>query len=33
LVATHNRQVLEDANRRVITLNQGRVVSDTGTAA
>ena len=28
MVATHNRQVLGEVNRRVITLNQGRVVSD-----
>lgn len=30
LVATHNRQVIEQVGRRVITLDQGKVVSDEG---
>jgi cell division transport system ATP-binding protein len=30
VVATHNRQVVEQVNRRVITLNQGKVVFDQG---
>jgi cell division transport system ATP-binding protein len=30
MVATHNRQVVNEVNRRVITLNQGQVVSDCG---
>jgi cell division transport system ATP-binding protein len=32
VVATHNRQVIEQVNRRVITLNQGKLVSDQGSA-
>jgi len=30
LVATHNRQVIEQVGRRVVTLDQGKVVSDEG---
>ena len=30
IVATHNRQVVEQVNRRVVTLNQGVLVSDEG---
>ncbi len=30
LVATHNRQVIEQVDRRVVTLDQGKVVSDEG---
>jgi cell division transport system ATP-binding protein len=30
MVATHNRQVVEQVNRRVITLHQGQLVSDRG---
>ncbi len=30
VVATHNRQVVEQVNRRVVTLAQGRLVSDAG---
>lgn len=30
LIATHNRQVMEQVNQRVIILNQGIVVSDSG---
>ena len=30
LVATHNRQVIEQVSRRVVTLDQGKVVSDEG---
>lgn len=30
VVATHNRQVVEQVNRRVVTLNQGKLVSDEG---
>lgn len=30
IVATHNRQVVEQINRRVVTLNQGVLVSDEG---
>jgi cell division transport system ATP-binding protein len=30
VVATHNRQVVEQVNRRVITLNQGKIVFDQG---
>jgi cell division transport system ATP-binding protein len=33
LVATHNRQVIEQVGRRVITLDQGKVVSDEGRGA
>jgi cell division transport system ATP-binding protein len=32
VVATHNRQVIEQVNRRVIILNQGRLISDQGLA-
>ncbi len=30
LVATHNRQVIEQVGRRIVTLDQGKVVSDEG---
>jgi cell division transport system ATP-binding protein len=30
LIATHNRQVVAQVNRRVVTLADGKVVSDTG---
>ncbi|MBI5776162.1 MAG: cell division ATP-binding protein FtsE [Nitrospirae bacterium] len=30
LVATHNRQVIEQVGRRVVTLDQGKVVADEG---
>jgi cell division transport system ATP-binding protein len=30
LIATHNRQVMEQVNQRVVMLNQGIVVSDSG---
>jgi cell division transport system ATP-binding protein len=30
LVATHNRQVIEQVGRRVVTLDQGKIVSDEG---
>jgi cell division transport system ATP-binding protein len=30
LIATHNRQVVEQVNRRVVTLAEGRLVSDVG---
>lgn len=30
LIATHNRQVVEQVNRRVVTLADGKVVSDVG---
>ncbi len=30
MIATHNRQVVSQVRRRVVTLNQGRVVSDEG---
>jgi len=30
LVATHNRQVVEQVNRRVVTLAEGKVISDVG---
>jgi len=30
LVATHNRQVIGQVGRRVVTLDQGKVVSDEG---
>jgi cell division transport system ATP-binding protein len=30
LIATHNRQVVEQVNRRVVTLGEGKVVSDEG---
>ncbi|WP_447973326.1 cell division ATP-binding protein FtsE [Nitrospira sp. Kam-Ns4a] len=33
MLATHNRQVSEQVNRRVVTLNQGRLVSDEGNGA
>lgn len=30
IIATHNRQVVDQVKRRVVTLNQGKVVSDEG---
>ena len=30
IVATHNWQVVERVKRRVVTVNQGRLVSDAG---
>jgi len=30
MIATHNRQVVNQVHRRVVTLNQGRLVSDEG---
>jgi len=30
MIATHNREVMQQVNQRVIMLNQGRVVSDAG---
>ena len=30
VIATHNRQVVDQVKRRVVTLNQGKVVSDEG---
>ncbi|MEK6617554.1 MAG: ATP-binding cassette domain-containing protein, partial [Nitrospirota bacterium] len=30
MVATHNRQVVDQVNRRVVTLNQGKLISDEG---
>ena len=30
MIATHNRQVIEQVNRRVVTLGEGRIVSDEG---
>jgi len=30
MVATHNRQVADQVSRRVVTLNQGKLVSDEG---
>lgn len=30
MIATHNREVLQQVNQRLILLNQGRVVSDSG---
>ena len=33
ILATHNTQVVEQVKRRVITLSEGRVVSDDGSAS
>lgn len=30
MIATHNREVMQQVNQRVVTLNQGRVASDLG---
>ncbi|MEK6526642.1 MAG: ATP-binding cassette domain-containing protein, partial [Nitrospirota bacterium] len=30
MVATHNCQVVDQVNRRVVTLNQGKLISDEG---
>jgi cell division transport system ATP-binding protein len=30
VIATHNRQVVDQVKRRVVTLNQGKVISDEG---
>ncbi len=30
VIATHNRQVVEQVNRRVVTLAEGRLASDVG---